>query len=52
MLRDLIELPQAREEGGTPRLRPPQRHGMMGYILILFIYLIYAVIDEDEDDNK
>ena len=39
-LRDLIELPQAREEGGTPRLRPPQRHGMMGYI---FNFLIYAV---------
>ena len=43
------ELPQAREEGGTVRLRPPQEHGMKGYSSWDFLFLIYAVIDEDEN---
>ena len=50
------DLRQTTEEAGTPRLRPPRQHAMMGYRswgFSLFFYLcfIYVVIDDDEDDN-
>ena len=48
------ELPQAKEEGGTSRLRQPREHGMKGYRscdLIFNFFFFNAVIGEDEDDN-
>ena len=45
------ELSQARKEEGTPRLRPPRECSMKGYRSWYFFYSIYAVIDENEDDN-